>query len=70
MKLIKFTTLLIILLLSFTNAFADTKKDCSAMKADTGFKMVKKLKCKMDSGAKNESFGKKLKNIFKKKTKQ
>ena len=66
MKLIKFIPLLPILILYNTNSFAVEKKDCSTIKADTGVKMYEKWKCKMGK-PEGEGFGKKLKNLFKKK---
>ena len=67
MKLLKFIPLLFILTLFNSISFAETKKDCgSILKADTGVKMYEKWKCKMVKGG-DESFGKKIKNLFKKK---
>ena len=65
MKIIKFIPLLFILTFFNTSAFAETKKDCS-FKADTGVKMYEKWKCKMGKDGDGD-FGKKLKNLFKKK---
>jgi len=66
MKFLKIIPILCILILYNTNTQAETKLDCSAIKADTGVKMYEKLRCKM--GKENgEGLGKKLKNLFKKK---
>ena len=67
MKLIKFLPLLFILTFLNSTSFAETKKDCgSIIKADTGVKMYEKWKCKMGKDGDGD-FGKKLKNLFKKK---
>ena len=42
---------------------AETMKDCSAIKADTGVKIYEKWKCKMGKSD-GESFGKKVKKLF------
>ena len=63
MKILKFTPLLVILILYNSNSFAKTTKDCSAIKADTGVKMYEKWKCQKGF----EGFKKKVKKIFKKK---
>ena len=66
MKLLKLIPVLFIITLYNTNSFAETQKDCSSIKADTGVKMYEKLKWKM--GKENgDGLGKKLKNLFKKK---
>tara|TARA_Y100001960_G_scaffold297493_1_gene343939 strand:+ start:633 stop:839 length:207 start_codon:yes stop_codon:yes gene_type:complete len=67
MKIIKISTILFVLSIGGTNAFAETKQDCAAMKSDTGVKLVEKIKCKMENSDQNASFGEKIKNIFKKK---
>ena len=67
MKTIKIILFITITYLLSLNALAqETKKDCSSIKADTGVKMYKKWKCKMDI-PEGEGIGKKLKNLFKKK---
>jgi len=66
MKLIKLVSVLFVLILYNANSLAETKTDCSSMEADTGVKIYEKLKCKMGKN-KDESLGKKIKNLFKKK---
>ena len=67
MKLAKFIPLLFIITLYSSVSLAESNKDCgSILKAGTGVKMYEKLKCKMSNNG-DENFGKKLKNLFKKK---
>tara|TARA_B100000029_G_C17141820_1_gene802708 strand:+ start:229 stop:435 length:207 start_codon:yes stop_codon:yes gene_type:complete len=66
MKIIKFQSCIIILLLFTGLSFADDKNNCSNMESDTGVKMYKKIKCKMGQ-EKGEGLSTKIKNIFKKK---
>ena len=71
MKLFKLIPVLFILMLFNTNSFAETKRDCSSIKTDTGVKMFEKLRCKMgkEKGKeKGEGLGTKLKKLFKKKS--
>ena len=69
MKLLKLIPLFLLLTVFNSISFAETKEDCgSVIKADTGVKMYEKLKCKMGKDG-DESFGNKLKNLFKKKDK-
>ena len=67
MKLLKLIPLLFIITLYNTNSFAESKRDCSEIKADTGVKVYEKLRCKMGK-EEGEGLGKKLKNFFKKKS--
>ena len=66
MKLFKLITIIIILTFYNTSTFSETKQDCSSFEADTGVKLYEKLKCKLGK-EKGEGFGKKLKNLLKKK---
>ena len=57
-----------VLIFYISSSFAEEKKnDCSLIKADTGVKMYEAWKCKkgIQDG---EGLGKKLKNLFKKKS--
>ena len=67
MKLLKLIPVLFIITLYNTNSFAESKRDCSAIKTDTGVKMYEKWRCKM-SKEEGEGLGTKLKNMFKKKS--
>ena len=67
MKFLKL--ILVLLVLTFYNSasFSIETKDCS-FKADTGVKLVEKIRCKMGSEKKEgEGLGKKIKQFFKKK---
>ena len=66
MKLLKLIPVLFVLTLFNTNSFAETKSDCSSIKADTGVKIYEKWRCKMGK-EKSEGLGTKLKKLFKKK---
>ena len=67
MKIIKFIPLLFYLILYNSNSLAETTKDCSTIKADTGVKIYEKWRCKMGK-EKSEGLGTKLKKLFKKKS--
>ena len=67
MKLLKLIPVLFIITLYHTNSFAESNRDCSTIKADTGVKMYEKWKCEMGK-KKGDGLGKKLKNLFKKKS--
>ena len=67
MKLLKLIPVLFIITLYNTNSFAESKRDCSAIKADTGVKVYEKLRCKMGK-EKGDGLGTKFKNLFKKKS--
>ena len=66
MKLLKLIPVLFIITLYNTNSFAESKRDCSAIKTDTGVKIYEKLRCKMGK-EKGEGLGTKFKKLFKKK---
>ena len=66
MKLLKLIPVLFVLTLFNTNSFAETKRDCSSIKTDTGVKIYEKLRCKMGK-EKGEGLGTKFKKLFKKK---
>tara|TARA_B100000029_G_scaffold53939_1_gene48946 strand:+ start:225 stop:431 length:207 start_codon:yes stop_codon:yes gene_type:complete len=67
MKILKFITLIALLMLFSSNSFAAENKECeSLLKAKTGAKMLESWKCKTENPD-GEGFGKKLKNLFKKK---
>ena len=69
MRLLKFIPILFVLALYNSNSLAgEEKKDCSLIKADTGVELYEKIRCKMGK-EKGEGLGKKLKNLFKKKSK-
>ena len=61
-KILKF--IIIIFFLSSV-AIAEEKKDCSAIKVDTGVKLYEKWKCKQGSDPAG-NIGDKLKKLFKK----
>ena len=65
MKLLKLIPVLFVLTLFNTNSFAESKRDCSAIKTDTGVKMYEKLRCKMGK-EEGEGLGTKFKKSFKK----
>jgi len=67
MKIINFLTVLLLVMIFNTNVFAANDKNCKSIKADTGVKIYEKIKCKMND-EKSEGLGKKLKNLFKKKS--
>ena len=67
MKLLKLIPVLFVLTLFNTNSFAETKNDCSSIKADTGVKIYEKWRCKMGK-EKSEGLGTKLKKLFKKRS--
>ncbi len=66
MKIIRLLPYIILVSLFSSFSFAENKDNCSQMGADTGVKIYKKIKCKMEQ-SKDESIGNKIKNIFKKK---
>ena len=65
MKLLKLIPVLFVLTLFNTNSFAESKRDCSLIKADAGVKVFEKLRCEMGK-EKGESLGTKFKKLFKK----
>ena len=68
MKILKFIPLIIVLTLYSSSSFSSESKDCeSLLKAKTGAKMLETWKCKTGKSSDGDGFGKKLKNLFKKK---
>ena len=69
MKLLKFSPLLIVLLLYNSGSFAEEmKRDCSLIKANNGVELYEKIRCKMGKEkSKGPGLSKKLKSLFKKK---
>ena len=67
MKFLRFIPLLFVLVFYNSTSFSEEAKDCS-FKADTGVKLVEKIRCKMGVEKKEgEGLGEKLKGFFKKK---
>ena len=67
MKKIIFLPILFSFLFISTYSVADTNNICSEIKADTAVKMYEKWKCKKENPD-SEGLGKKIKNLFKKKS--
>ena len=67
MKFFKIIPLLIVLSLYNSTSLAEQTKDCT-FKADTGVKLLEKIRCKMGvEKNEGEGLGKKIKGFFKKK---
>ena len=67
MRLLKFISIFILLILFNSVSFAEEKKkDCSEIKSGTLMSMIDKMRCKQGKGKMNLSFDG-LKNLFKKK---
>ena len=62
----KIIPLIFIITLYYTGSFAENNKNCSEIESDTAVKIYEKWKCNKDNPD-GQSFGKKLKNLFKKK---
>ena len=64
MKIIKIATILFVLSVAGSNAFAETKQDCSAMESDTGVKIVENLQNLEEEGKFSENVSKiKIRNL-------